>query len=120
MLFDSVLLQVFDGLQDILRIHLAMKDTLNVCKTNWDADEKVAYAIIASLCNDTVRSVYKRFVDNFQPAMDAVNRKLQTNVKFKKLFADAESKIPGQLPFSGIIVKPVQRFPHYILFIQVS
>lgn len=114
-----MLQQAFDGLEDIIQYHLAMRDMLKLCNVNWYEDEQVAYAFIAALCNDKVCSDYKRFIANFKPALDVLNRKLQTQTKLKKLFIDAESRIPGHLGFIGIIVKPVQRFPQYILYIQV-
>ena len=89
------------------------------CDANWSQDEQVAYAFIAALCNDKVCSDYKRFIDNFKPALDSFNKKLQKQTKLQKLFDAAESKIPGHLGFFGIIVKPVQRFPQYILYIKV-
>lgn len=67
-----------------------------------------------------VLDVYSGFINNFSNAMDLA--KVET--KRKSAFADflnvKQISAHDRLSFFGLMVKPVQRFPQFILFLQVS
>ena len=61
---------------------------------------------------------YVEYINNFTDAMGT----LQRNIKKKQFASFLEQKYresKTSLSLQGLLLKPVQRFPQYILFLQV-
>jgi Rho guanine nucleotide exchange factor 10 len=111
---------------EILQCHLLLRIALNECIRNWDRDEKIGDVFISFITQGKgafskthVLDVYSGFINNFSNAMDLA--KVET--KRKSAFADflnvKQISAHDRLSFFGLMVKPVQRFPQFILFLQV-
>jgi Rho guanine nucleotide exchange factor 10 len=106
---------------------LLFRVALNEAIRNWDRDEKIGDVFIqfmtqgkGVLSKTHVLDVYSGFINNFSNAMDLA--KVET--KRKSVFADflnvKQISAHDRLSFFGLMVKAVQRFPQFILFLQVS
>jgi Rho guanine nucleotide exchange factor 10 len=118
---------LFHRVPEILQCHLLLRLALNECIRNWDRDEKIGDVFISfmtqakgAFSKTHVLDVYSGFINNFSNAMDLA--KVET--KRKSAFADflnvKQISAHDRLSFFGLMVKPVQRFPQFILFLQVS
>lgn len=103
---------------------------------NWDRDEKIGDVFVASFSKAIVLDIYSGFINNFSVAMDLAKMeakrksafadflKVSSIVRFengfrKFLFQVKQIRSHDRLSFFGLMVKPVQRFPQFILFLQV-
>lgn len=110
---------LFHRVADILQCHTLFRIALNECIRNWDRDEKIGDVFMSAFSKTSVLDVYSGFINNFSNAMDLA--KVET--KRKSAFADflnvKQISSHDRLSFFGLMVKPVQRFPQFILFLQV-
>lgn len=111
---------LFHRVPDILQCHTLFRIALTDCIRNWDRDEKIGDVFMGAFSKTNVLDVYSGFINNFSNAMDLA--KVET--KRKSAFADflnvKQISAHDRLSFFGLMVKPVQRFPQFILFLQVS
>jgi Rho guanine nucleotide exchange factor 10 len=111
---------LFHRVPDILQCHTLFRFALTECIRNWDRDEKIGDVFMGAFSKTNVLDVYSGFINNFSNAMDLA--KVET--KRKSAFADflnvKQISAHDRLSFFGLMVKPVQRFPQFILFLQVS
>ncbi|KAG5682621.1 hypothetical protein PVAND_011963 [Polypedilum vanderplanki] len=116
---------LFHRVPEILQCHLLLRIALSECIRNWDRDEKIGDVFISFMTQSKgafskthVLDVYSGFINNFSNAMDLA--KVET--KRKSAFADflnvKQISAHDRLSFFGLMVKPVQRFPQFILFLQ--
>ncbi|CRK89815.1 CLUMA_CG003480, isoform A [Clunio marinus] len=109
---------LFHRVPDILQCHTLFRITLTDCIRNWDRDEKIGDVFMGAFSKTNVLDVYSGFINNFSNAMDLA--KVET--KRKSAFADflnvKQISAHDRLSFFGLMVKPVQRFPQLILFLQ--
>ena len=61
---------------------------------------------------------YSQYVNNFSTAMEAVKRCARKEPQFAEYLRMRQSQSPDKLSLFGLMVKPVQRFPQYILQLQ--
>ena len=61
---------------------------------------------------------YSQYVNNFATAMEAVKRCARKEPQFAECLKTRQSQSPDKLSLFGLMVKPVQRFPQYILQLQ--
>lgn len=110
---------LFHCVPDILQCHTFFRITLTETIRNWDRDEKIGDVFMSAFSKPSVLDVYSGFINNFSTAMDLA--KVET--KRKSAFADflnvKQISAHDRLSFFGLMVKPVQRFPQFILFLQV-
>jgi len=132
-LTDSKVATMFYRVPEILQCHSQFRIALSEAVKNWDEDEKIGDVFVASFSKSVVLEVYSDFINNFSEAMDLA----KCESKRKSAFADflkrgvakirgAESKLRqvkqitahDRLNFFGLMVKPIQRFPQFILLLQ--
>lgn len=110
---------LFHRIPEILQCHTIFRIALTDYIRNWDRDEKIGDVFLGAFSKTNVIDVYSGFINNFSNAMDLA--KIET--KRKSAFADflnvKQISAHDRLSFFGLMVKPVQRFPQFILFLQV-
>lgn len=90
------------------------------CVRNWDREEKVADAFIASFGKPIILEIYSGFINNFSAAMELAKMEAKRKSALADFFKVKQISAHDRLSFFGLMVKPVQRFPQFILFLQVS
>ena len=65
-----------------------------------------------------VLEVYSAYVNNFSSAMETVKRCARKEPQFAEYLRMRQTQSPDKLSLFGLMVKPVQRFPQYILQFQ--
>ncbi len=67
---------------------------------------------------EVIRS-YSTYVNNFTAAIYVLEQGLKKKVKFIAFLKEKYKQSNTSLSLQGLLLKPIQRFPQYILFIQV-
>lgn len=111
---------MFHRLPEILHCHTLFRIALNNCVQNWDRDEKIGDVFVATFGNPMVLDVYSGFINNFSVAMDLAKMEAKRKSALNDFFKVKQISSHDRLSFFGLMVKPVQRFPQFILFLQVS
>ncbi|KAK6618460.1 hypothetical protein RUM43_013653 [Polyplax serrata] len=117
-LSSSKISTLFLRLPEILQCHTLFRIALAEAIRTWDKDERIGDVFVASFSKSIVLDVYSGFINNFSIAMDLA----KTEAKRKSALADflkvKQISSHDRLSFFGLMVKPVQRFPQFILFLQ--
>ena len=66
-----------------------------------------------------VISHYVEYVNNFTDAMAILQKSIKKKPKFVNFLKEKYKDSKTSLSLQGLLLKPVQRFPQYILFLQV-
>lgn len=75
---------------------------------------------IGSFSKSIVLDIYSGFINNFSVAMDLAKQEAKRKSALADFFKVKQISAHDRLSFFGLMVKPVQRFPQFILFLQVS
>ncbi len=67
---------------------------------------------------EVIRS-YSTYVNNFTAAISVLEQGLKKKVKFISFLKEKYKQSNTSLSLQGLLLKPIQRFPQYIMFIQV-
>ena len=62
---------------------------------------------------------YVKYVNNFTDAMATLQKNIKRKQKFVTFLEQRYRESKTSLSLQGLLLKPVQRFPQYILFLQV-
>ena len=62
---------------------------------------------------------YVEYVNNFTDAMITLQNGIKKKPKFVNFLKETYKNSRTSLSLQGLLLKPVQRFPQYILFLQV-
>ena len=63
---------------------------------------------------------YTSYVNNFAVAMNMLERSIQKKSNFVEFLKQKYVISKTSLSLQGLLLKPIQRFPQYILFLTVS
>lgn len=111
---------LFHRLPEILQCHTLFRIALADCVRNWDKEEKLGDVFIAAFSKTKVLDIYSGFINNFSVAMDLAKMEAKRKSALADFFKVKQISAHDRLSFFGLMVKPVQRFPQFILFLQVS
>lgn len=75
---------------------------------------------MASFSKALVLDIYSGFINNFSVAMDLAKMEAKRKSALADFLKVKQIGAHDRLSFFGLMVKPVQRFPQFILFLQVS
>ena len=62
---------------------------------------------------------YVEYVNNFTDAMETLQKCIKRRPKFVAFLKTKYAESKTSLSLQGLLLKPIQRFPQYILFLQV-
>jgi len=62
---------------------------------------------------------YSEYVNNFTEAMTVLESRIKKRPRFVSFLKEALTKGSTNLSLQGLLLKPIQRFPQYILILQV-
>ncbi|XP_055914281.1 rho guanine nucleotide exchange factor 10 isoform X2 [Eupeodes corollae] len=117
-LSSSKISTLFHRLPDILQSHKVFRITLAECVRNWDRDEKIGDVFVCAFSKPQVLEVYSGFINNFSSAMELAKMEEKRKSALADFFKVKQISAHDRLSFFGLMVKPVQRFPQFILFLQ--
>uniref|UniRef100_A0A336LM44 CSON003326 protein n=1 Tax=Culicoides sonorensis TaxID=179676 RepID=A0A336LM44_CULSO len=109
---------LFHRLPEILQCHTLFRIALADCVRNWDRDEKLGDVFISAFSKAIVLDIYSGFINNFSVAMDLAKMEAKRKSALADFFKVKQISAHDRLSFFGLMVKPVQRFPQFILFLQ--
>lgn len=108
---------IFYCLDQILQFHRLFGLALSHHVQEWDEKEMIGSVFTTSFSQPVVFDVYSWFINNFTNAMETARRASKSKA-FAQFLHDKSVSSPDRLSFFGSMVKPVQRFPQFILLLS--
>lgn len=109
---------LFHCLPEILHSHKLFRISLAECVRNWDRDEKIGDCFVTAFGKPQLLEIYSGFINNFSAAMELAKMEEKRKSALADFFKVKQISAHDRLSFFGLMVKPVQRFPQFILFLQ--
>lgn len=109
---------IFHRLEQILQCHTIFGIALSQCVREWDEKEQIGDVFIASFSKSMVLDIYSDFINNFTNAMETARKAAKSKSAFAQFLQEKSLSSPDRLSFFGLMVKPVQRFPQFILLLS--
>lgn len=109
---------LFHRLPEILQCHTLFRIALAEAVSNWDRDHRIGDVFVASFSKAIVLDIYSGFINNFSVAMELARSETKRKAALAEFFKARQVNSHDRLSFFGLMVKPVQRFPQFILFLQ--
>uniref|UniRef100_A0A673FQK1 Rho guanine nucleotide exchange factor 10-like protein n=1 Tax=Sinocyclocheilus rhinocerous TaxID=307959 RepID=A0A673FQK1_9TELE len=111
---------IFFRLREIMQCHSMFQIALASRVAEWDSCEKIGDLFVASFSKSMVLDVYSDYVNNFTNAMALIKKACMSKpafLEFLKVRKQASSV--DRITLYGLMVKPIQRFPQFILLLQM-
>ncbi|XP_056397614.1 rho guanine nucleotide exchange factor 10-like protein isoform X2 [Hyla sarda] len=109
---------VFSRVKEILHCHNVFQIALASRVAEWDSTEKIGDLFVASFSKSMVLDVYSDYVNNFTNAMTLIKKACLTKPAFLEFLKKKQAASPDRVTLYGLMVKPIQRFPQFILLLQ--
>ncbi|XP_032904337.1 rho guanine nucleotide exchange factor 10-like protein isoform X2 [Amblyraja radiata] len=109
---------VFHRLKEVLQCHSMFQIALSSRVAEWDATEKIGDLFVASFSKSMVLDVYSDYVNNFTNAMALIKKACLTKPAFLEFLKKKQASNSDRITLYGLMVKPIQRFPQFILLLQ--
>ncbi|XP_069730546.1 rho guanine nucleotide exchange factor 10-like protein isoform X3 [Phaenicophaeus curvirostris] len=109
---------VFFRLKEILQCHSMFQIALASRVAEWDSAEKIGDLFVASFSKSMVLDVYSDYVNNFTTAMSLIKKACLTKPAFLDFLKKRQMASTDRVTLYGLMVKPIQRFPQFILLLQ--
>lgn len=109
---------VFFRVKEILHCHSMFQIALSSRVAEWDTTEKIGDLFVASFSKSMVLDVYSDYVNNFTNAMSIIKKACLTKPAFLEFLKRRQVCSADRVTLYGLMVKPVQRFPQFILLLQ--
>ncbi|CAA9996465.1 unnamed protein product [Nesidiocoris tenuis] len=117
-LSSSKIQTLFHRVPEILQCHKLFRIALTDAVANWDREHRIGDVFVASFSKAVVLDIYSDFINNFSVAMDLARSESKKKPALAEFFKVRQNNSHDRLSFFGLMVKPVQRFPQFILFLQ--
>ncbi|XP_066901721.1 rho guanine nucleotide exchange factor 10 [Halyomorpha halys] len=117
-LSPSKISSLFHRVPEILQCHMLFRLALRDAVAKWDVQHRIGDVFVASFSKAVVLNVYSDFINNFSFAMDLARSEAKKKPALAEFFRIRQTNSEDRLSFFGLMVKPVQRFPQFILFLQ--
>ncbi|XP_054088382.1 uncharacterized protein LOC105218092 [Zeugodacus cucurbitae] len=117
-LSGSKIATLFHRLPEILQAHKLFRISLAECVCNWDRDERLGDCFVNAFSKPRILEIYSGFINNFSLAMELAKMEEKRKSALADFFKVKQISAHDRLSFFGLMVKPVQRFPQFILFLQ--
>ncbi|XP_067826705.1 rho guanine nucleotide exchange factor 10-like protein isoform X2 [Heptranchias perlo] len=109
---------VFYRLNEVLQCHSMFQIALASRVAEWDTTEKIGDLFVASFSKSMVLDVYSDYVNNFTNAMALIKKACLTKPAFLEFLKRKQASNSDRITLYGLMVKPIQRFPQFILLLQ--
>ncbi|XP_051962088.1 rho guanine nucleotide exchange factor 10-like protein [Xyrauchen texanus] len=109
---------IFYRLKEILQCHSMFQIALASRVAEWDNIEKIGDLFVASFSKSMVLDVYSDYVNNFTNAMALIKKACMSKPAFLEFLKKMQASSADRITLYGLMVKPIQRFPQFILLLQ--
>ena len=109
---------LFHRVPEILHCHSLFRIALSEAIKNWDRDEKIGDVFVASFSKAVVLEIYSDFINNFTAAMECAKQESKRKSALADFLKVKQITAHDRVSFFGLMVKPVQRFPQFILLLH--
>ncbi|XP_040049061.2 rho guanine nucleotide exchange factor 10-like protein isoform X2 [Gasterosteus aculeatus] len=110
--------EIFYRLQEIHQCHFMFQIALASRVTEWDHSETIGDLFVASFSKSMVQEVYSDYINNFTNAITLIKKACTSKPAFLDFLKNKQSSSPDRITLYGLMVKPIQRFPQFILLLQ--
>ena len=109
----SILLTPFFDRRNNLCVH-----RIQSCDVPYFQEERIGDIFVASFSKSSVLEIYSDFINNFNQAMELAKSESKRKSAFADFLQVKQITAADRLNFFGLMVKPIQRFPQFILLLQ--
>ncbi|XP_070454500.1 rho guanine nucleotide exchange factor 10 isoform X9 [Equus przewalskii] len=109
---------VFYRIKEVLQCHCLFQIALASRVAEWDAVETIGDVFVASFSKSMVLDAYSEYVNNFSTAVAILKKTCATKPAFLDFLKQCEESSPDRTTLYSLMMKPIQRFPHFILLLQ--
>ncbi|KAM5264627.1 rho guanine nucleotide exchange factor 10 [Ctenodactylus gundi] len=109
---------VFYRVKEILQCHCMFQIALASRVSEWDAVETIGDVFVASFSKSMVLDAYSEYVNNFSTAVAILKKTCVTKPAFLEFLKQSQEASPERVTLYSLMVKPIQRFPQFILLLQ--
>ncbi|XP_029451616.1 rho guanine nucleotide exchange factor 10 isoform X2 [Rhinatrema bivittatum] len=109
---------VFYRVKEILQCHSLFQIALASRVSEWDSAEMIGDVFVASFSKSMVLDAYSEYVNNFSTAVGVLKKTCATKPAFLEFLKQSQESSPDRITLYGLMMKPIQRFPQFILLLQ--
>uniref|UniRef100_A0A665XDM4 DH domain-containing protein n=1 Tax=Echeneis naucrates TaxID=173247 RepID=A0A665XDM4_ECHNA len=109
---------IFYRIREITQCHSMFQIALASRVAEWDSSEKIGDLFVASFSKSMVLDVYSDYVNNFTGAMALIKKACMSKPAFLEFLKKKQASSVDRITLYGLMVKPIQRFPQFILLLQ--
>ncbi|XP_054473058.1 rho guanine nucleotide exchange factor 10-like protein isoform X2 [Anoplopoma fimbria] len=109
---------IFYRMREITQCHSMFQIALASRVAEWDSSEKIGDLFVASFSKSMVLDVYSEYVNNFTNAMALIKKACMSKPAFLEFLKKKQASSVDRITLYGLMVKPIQRFPQFILLLQ--
>ncbi|CAJ1050898.1 rho guanine nucleotide exchange factor 10-like protein isoform X1 [Xyrichtys novacula] len=109
---------IFYRIREITQCHSMFQIALASRVAEWDSCEKIGDLFVASFSKSMVLDVYSDYVNNFTNAMALIKKACMSKPAFLEFLKKKQASSLDRITLYGLMVKPIQRFPQFILLLQ--
>ncbi|KAM9777318.1 rho guanine nucleotide exchange factor 10 [Neosynchiropus ocellatus] len=118
LLSDRKLKMTFYRVREILQCHFLFQIALASRVAEWDSLEMIGDVFVASFSKSMVLDAYSEYVNNFSTAMTVVRKTCASKPGFLEFLKHRQETSSDRMTLYGLMMKPIQRFPQFILLLQ--
>ncbi|XP_074847291.1 rho guanine nucleotide exchange factor 10 isoform X2 [Carettochelys insculpta] len=118
LLSERKLKMVFYRIKEILQCHSMFQIALASRVSEWDSVEMIGDVFVASFSKSMVLDAYSEYVNNFSTAVGILKKTCATKPAFLDFLKQCQESSPDRITLYGLMMKPIQRFPQFILLLQ--
>ncbi|XP_069008026.1 rho guanine nucleotide exchange factor 10 isoform X1 [Embiotoca jacksoni] len=118
LLSDRKLKMTFYRVREILQCHFLFQIALASRVAEWDGLEMIGDVFVASFSKSMVLDAYSEYVNNFSTAMAVVRKTCASKPGFLEFLKHRQETSGDRMTLYGLMMKPIQRFPQFILLLQ--
>ncbi|XP_075718044.1 rho guanine nucleotide exchange factor 10 isoform X3 [Rhinoderma darwinii] len=109
---------VFYRIKEILQCHSLFQIALASRVSEWDSAEMIGDVFVASFSKSMVLDAYSEYVNNFSTAVGVLRKTCATKPAFFEFLKQSQDCSSDRITLYGLMMKPIQRFPQFILLLQ--
>ncbi|OQV20528.1 Rho guanine nucleotide exchange factor 10 [Hypsibius exemplaris] len=119
-LSETKIAVIFSKIPQILQLHLQLRAALAELFDDWKYEKlgQLGNIFRGLFSKSYVSDVYAAYVCNFATALDTAKKAQKDKPAFAEFLRSKQELSKDRLPLFGLLVKPVQRFPQFILLLQ--
>uniref|UniRef100_A0A2K5J467 DH domain-containing protein n=1 Tax=Colobus angolensis palliatus TaxID=336983 RepID=A0A2K5J467_COLAP len=117
-LSERKLKTVFYRVKEILQCHSLFQIALASRVSEWDSVEMIGDVFVASFSKSMVLDAYSEYVNNFSTAVAVLKKTCATKPAFLEFLKQEQEASPDRTTLYSLMMKPIQRFPQFILLLQ--